>query len=106
MVINRKESLLNLFKEIDSKELITQSIDELLFLEEQLQELRQVPHLKYHPTNKNISKRTEAGKLYKDYLQQYNNLVKSLISVLQKNDTENDDSPLRIYFKQVQGKTK
>lgn len=78
----------------------------MLFLEDQLEELRKVPHIKYHPKNPSIQKRTEAGKLYKEYLQQYNNLVKSLSSILIKNDIDIEESPLRAYFNKLQGGTK
>lgn len=101
--MTRKEELLKLFESMDSKELIIRSIDDMLFLECQLDELRKVPHIKYHPEHPEIQKRTEAGKLYKEYLQQYTNIIKTLISVLHKTDTEIDESPLRAYFKKVNG---
>lgn len=99
--MGRKETILALFKGVESEELIIKSIDELMFLEEQLEQLRNVPHIKYHPNNPNIQKRTEAGKLYKEYLQQYNNLVKTLCSVLNKNDLDSEESPLRAYLNKV-----
>lgn len=101
--MNRKKEILALFDKIDTKELIVRSVDEMLFLEEQLETLRKVPHIKYHPKNPSLQKRTEAGKLYKEYLQQYNNLVKSLIGVLHKNDGEADISPLRAFAEQFKG---
>lgn len=99
--MDRKEELVKLFENVDSKDLIIRSIDEMLFLENQLEQLRQVPHIKFHPTNPELQKRTEAGKLYKEYLQQYNNIVKTLCSILHKNDVEVEDSPLRAYFKRM-----
>lgn len=99
--MDRKEELVKLFESVDSKDLIIRSIDEMLFLENQLEALRQVPHIKFHPTNPELQKRTEAGKLYKEYLQQYNNIVKTLCSILNKNDVEVEDSPLRAYFKRM-----
>lgn len=97
----RKDEILKLFEKVDCKELIIKSVDDMLFLENQLDQLRNVPHIKYHPTNPELQKRTEAGKLYKEYLQQYNNIVKTLCSILNKTDVENDNSPLRDYFKKV-----
>jgi hypothetical protein len=99
--MERKDEILKLFEKVESKDLIIRSVDEMLFLESQLEELRKVPHIKYHPEHPEIQKRTEAGKLYKEYLQQYNNLVKTLCSVLNKNDIDNEDSPLRAYFQKV-----
>lgn len=103
IVITRKEIILNLFAKVDSKELIIKSVEDMLFLEDQLDSLRKLPHLKIHPEHPEIQKRTEAGKLYKEYLQQYNNIVKTLNSVLLKTDVDNEDSPLRAYFKKLQG---
>lgn len=101
--MERKNEILKLFEKIDSKELIIKSIDEMLFLEEQLEILRKTPHIKYHPKNPAIQKKTEAGKLYKEYLQQYVNLVKTLSSVLMKNDVDSDESPLKAYFNKLKG---
>ncbi len=101
--MERKIELLNLFKNVECKELIIRSIEDMLFLEDQLEALRKVPHIKYHPTNPELQKRTEAGKLYKEYLQQYNNIVKTLCSILNKSEDGNEDSPLRAYFKKLQG---
>lgn len=101
--MERKNEILKLFEKIDSKELLVKSIDDMLFLEDQLEELRKIPHIKYHPTNPSIQKKTEAGKLYKEYLQQYVNLVKTLSSVLYKNDIDSDVSPLKAYFDKLKG---
>lgn len=101
--MDRKEEILKLFEKVDSKDLIIKTIDEMMFLEDQLDTLRTVPHIKYHPTNPSLQKRTEAGKLYKEYLQQYNNIVKSLSSLLLKNDVDVNESPLRAYFNKLKG---
>ena len=101
--MERKLELLKLFNNVDCKDLVIRCVDDMLFLEEQLEALRKVPHVKYHPTDPSISKRTEAGKLYKEYLQQYNNIVKTLCSVINKNEAGDEDSPLRAYFKKLQG---
>lgn len=101
--MERKTEILKLFDKVDSKDLLVKSVDDLLFLEEQLEALRKVPHIKYHPTNPTLQKRTEAGKLYKEYLQQYNTLVRNLSAVLHKNDVDVDESPLRSYFNRLKG---
>lgn len=75
-------------------------VDEMVFLEGQLDFLRTKPLIKFHPTNPELQKPTAAGKLYKEYLQQYNNIVKTLSSVLRRVDVT-EDSPLRAYFKKV-----
>ena len=105
-MLGRKEEILKLFDKIDSKELLIKLIDDMIFLEEKLEELRKLPHMKCNPKFPEIQKRTEAGKLYKEYLQQYANLVKSLASALSKTDVDIEDSPIFLYFKKAQGMNK
>lgn len=100
--MTRKEEVLNAFKDIDEnqKVLIIKLVDDMIFIEEQLESLRQYPLIKIHPKNPELQKTTSAGKLYKDYLQQYNNIVRSLCSSLHKEEGS-EDSPLREYFKRI-----
>ena len=68
-------------------------IKEMVYLEGYLDELRALPKIKVDPENEQRQKATPAAKLYKEYLQQYVNVVK----VIQKAtgaDGEGDDSPL------------
>lgn len=99
----RKEELLKCFENIDEsqKNIIIKLVDDMIFLENELESLRNLPMIKVHPKNPELQKVTVAGKLYKDYLQQYNNIVKTLCSILHKTETV-DDSPLRAYFKRIE----
>ena len=72
-------------------------IDEFLFLEAQLEELRKKPMIKTHPKDKQRVKPTHVAKLYKEFLQQYDNTAKILLS-LHKNSEEKTQSPLRAYL--------
>ena len=97
--MSRKDELLKIFAEIDSvNEIITPLIDETLFLEQKLDELRQLPFIRVNPDNPKQQKQTPASKMYKEFLQQYNNCIKILCSVLNKNGGE-EESPLRAYLK-------
>lgn len=69
-------------------------IDEMLYLEEELDRLRRLPKIKIHPGDISIQKLTPAAKLYKDYLQQYVNVVKVLMRITGA-DEEDEESPLR-----------
>lgn len=77
-------------------------IDEVLFLEGQLKYYRSLPQLRVNPTNPEQQKATPASKLYKETLQQYANVIKTLAHCTGQ-DVEDEDSPLRKYFKSLVG---
>ena len=98
----RKDDLLNCFKNVndDKKTIIINLIDEVVFLETQLFELKKLPMVKVHPKNNELVKPTPASKLYKEFLQQYANAIKTLSMMLRK-DEEKEESPLRRYLNQL-----
>lgn len=97
--MNRKEELMKIFADMDDiKEIITPMIEDVVFLEEKLIELRKLPFIRVNPKNDADQKATAAAKQYKEFLQQYNNCIKILTSVLNKNASE-DESPLRSFLK-------
>lgn len=100
--MNRRQELLECFKSIndDRKSIIINLIDEMIFLENQLFELKKLPMIKVHPKNPELVKPTPASKLYKEFLQQYNNTVKNICSMLHKTE-EKEESPLRMYLKEL-----
>ena len=89
--MTRKEELLKL---LNNDTTYVPLVTEMVYLEEQLDELRELPKIKVHPTDKSRQKTTPAAKLYKEYLQQYTNIVRILIKVTGADETE-EDSPLR-----------
>ena len=97
--MTRKEELMKVFADMDDiKEIITPMIEDVVFLEEKLTELRRLPFIRVNPKNDADQKATAAAKQYKEFLQQYNNCIKILTSVLNKNTSE-DESPLRAFLK-------
>ena len=74
-------------------------IDEILYLEDQLNYLRDLPKIRVNPADKSQQKITPAAKLYKEYLQQYLNAIK-LLSVVTKTDVDTEESPLRKWVNQ------
>lgn len=97
--MSRKEELLAVFKDVESvNDVITPLIDDVVFLEGKLEELRSLPFIRINPDNHSQQKATPASKMYKEFLQQYNNCIKILCSVLTKNSAE-DESPLRSFLK-------
>lgn len=100
--MNRKDELLKIFSEIeDINGIITPLIDDVVFLEERLTELRTLPFIRVNPNNSAEQKATPAAKMYKEFLQQYNNCIKILCGVLNKNGVE-DESPLRSFLKNME----
>ena len=77
-------------------------IDEILYLEDQLNYLRDLPKIRVNPADKSQQKITPAAKLYKEYLQQYLNAIK-LLSCVTKTDVDTEESPLRKWVNQKIG---
>ena len=98
--MGRREELLDIFKNVDEskKTVVLPLIDDVVFIEEQLEALKKLPFIKVHPTNPELQKHTAAGKQYKELLQQYNNCIKILIGVLNKGGDGEQESPLRSYI--------
>ena len=95
---NRKKELLQIFDQVeDTKGIILPLIDDVVFLEEQLEGLRKLPFIRVNPNDPSIQKATPAAKQYKELLQQYNNCIKIMTGILRK-DTPEDDSPLRAFI--------
>ena len=97
-IMTRKEELTKIFENVeDTKGIIMPLIDDVVFLEEQLKELRKLPFIKVHPDYPEIQKPTAASKQYKELLQQYNNCIKIMTSVIRK-DAPEEESPLRAFI--------
>lgn len=76
--MNRKEELMKVVNK--SNETIAEPlIDKILFLENQLESLEKLPMIKVNPDNPERQKSTPASKLYKEFLQQYVNVIKVLL---------------------------
>lgn len=93
---SRKEQLKKLIN-INS-ELVEQLIDELLFMEKQLEYYRSLPQIKIDNDCPERQKTTAAAKLYKETLQQYTNVIK-VIAKTTGQDIDNEESPLRKWAK-------
>ena len=87
----RRQELLEF---VGNEEIFGNLIDEMVFLEIRLNELRKLPMIKVNPHDASMQKVTAAGKLYKDYLQQYTNIVKILLKATGAEEKD-EESPLR-----------
>ena len=102
--MNRREELEKILNDANNS-FVSPLIDEILYLEDQLNYLRDLPKIRVNPNNPEQQKTTPAAKLYKEYLQQYLNALKLL---LKTSDTGDDagESPLREWVKKRIADTK
>ena len=99
--MTRKDEILNYIKENRPNELSVLSplVNDVVFLEERLKELRENPFIEIHPIDKTKQRPTQSAKLYKELLQQYNNCMKTVL-VKSGGEDSDDTSPLREFMKQ------
>lgn len=100
--MSRQDELIALIPE-DSKELVADIVDEAVFLEAKLVELKKLPFIQVHPDDPALQRSTPASKQYKEFLQQYVNCIKVLEGVIYRDKRlegdEVEESPLRKWFK-------
>lgn len=99
--MGRKEELEKLvYKENSGNDIkASKLIDEIVYLEEQMDELKKLPFIKVHPKNPLLQKSTPAAKLYKEMLQQYNNSLRLLLRIAGDLGESEEISPLRKWVK-------
>lgn len=97
----RKEELLEIICKNDSSNMIKaeQLIDEVVFIEERLVELKKLPFININPKNPMQQKVTPAAKQYKELLQQYNNSLRLLFRLSGDMGESEEESPLRQWIK-------
>lgn len=93
--MDRKKKLLEI---IENDSTLVPLVDEIIYLEGELDRLRALPKIRVHPTDPTKQKATPAAKLYKEFLQQYTNCIKVLIRATGTDETE-EESPLRKWSK-------
>ena len=101
--MNRRDELTELIKENPASSPL---IDEVLYLENQLDTLRKLPKIRVNPNNPEQQKITPAAKLYKEYLQQYLNALKLLLHMTDDDNNNSEESPLRKWVKKRIADTK
>ena len=104
--MDRKEQLLEIVKKsgLENDIKASQLIDEIVFIESQLVELKNLPFIKINPSNTSLQKATPAAKLYKEMMQQYNNSLRLLFRLCGdlSGDSE-EESPLRKWASERNG---
>ena len=89
--MTRKEELL---EAVHGNTLLIPLVNDMVYLEEQLEYLQTLPKIRIHPDDPSKQKATPAAKLYKELLQQYTNIVKVMLRATGSEDIE-EESPLR-----------
>lgn len=89
--MSRKEEILNV---INNDPILLPLVDDMVYLEKQMEYFRALPMIRIHPDDKTLQKATPSSKLYKECLQQYTNIVRIMLRATGA-DTEDDESPLR-----------
>lgn len=84
--LTRREKLDRIFEGVDEseRELVDKLLDEVVFLEEQMISLRELPFVCINPKNPALQKTTPAAKLYKECTQSYFNAIRILLNTLRK----------------------
>lgn len=95
--MDKKEELLKL---VGNDLKTEQLVEEIVFLEDQMNSLKKLPFLNVNPKNPMQQKATPAAKQYKEFLQQYNNCLRLLFRITGDIGGEvEEESPLRKWLK-------
>lgn len=75
----------------DMKEWGEALLDNLVFIKSHMEELKKLPFIEVHPTNKNKQRQTVAAKQYHDYSQTYNNMLVLLMKAMNYQNINAED---------------
>lgn len=94
--VDRKNEIFSLFEHVDDEEkkLLTPLIENVVFLEKRMSDLREMPFVRVHPKNPLLQKTTPAAKLYKECMQSYMNAIRILLNALRKVESSAADELL------------
>ena len=63
-------------------------LNDVVFLEDRLAELRKLPQIRIHKTDKMRQEPTAAAKQYKEAVQSYTNIIKVVLMALYRDETD------------------
>ena len=94
---SRRKQLDDIFSDVDTneKKLIENLLDEVVYLEERMIELKKLPFINVHPKKPELQKSTAAAKQYKECSQSYMNAIRILCGILHKVDSTAQDELLK-----------
>ena len=96
--MDRRKQLDEIFKNVDGdqKQLVDRLLDEVVFLETQMSEMKKLPFVNVNPNNPAQQKITPAAKLYKECSQSYMNAIRILSSILHKVESSAQDELMKL----------
>lgn len=96
--MTRREELDEIFKNVEEnqQQLVSRLLDEVVFLEERMAELKKLPFVNVHPKNPALQRTTPAARLYKECTQSYMNAIRILCSILHKVESSAQDDLLKL----------
>lgn len=97
--MSRREQLGEAFRGVsdEMKQLVDPLIDEVVYLEQRMSELKKLPAVVYNPKNPALQKSTPAAKQYKECSQSYMNAIRILANILKRSEpTAADDLMKRL----------
>ena len=77
------------------RDLIDRLIDEVVYLEETMDEMKQLPFVAVNPKNPAMQRRTPAAAVYKDCMSQYQNAIRILLNVIRKTEPSAADELMK-----------
>lgn len=99
--MTREQELLDIVCKNDKSNLIKAQplVHEVVYLEEQMKELKKLPFIAVDKKNPMRQKATPASRQYKEFLQQYNNSLRLLLRLAGDLGEVEEESPLRKWIK-------
>ncbi|MBR2190036.1 MAG: hypothetical protein IJ883_00060 [Eubacterium sp.] len=99
--MSRKEELLSILDSVDEEQqtILKKLVDEIVFLEERMAELKELPFIRVHPEKKAKQEATVAAKQYKEMSQSYMNGIRILSSVVRHEGEGIDVDPVQEFLK-------
>lgn len=100
--MSRADDLMRIVKKAgaDNDLKACQLVEEIVFIEEQLKEVKRLPFINVNPKNPMQQKATPASRQYKELLQQYNNSLRLLFRLTGDFGGESEEeSPLRVWLR-------
>ena len=92
----RKSQFEHIFRAVDEdeREFVSRLIDECVWYEERMSELRELPLIAVHPRRPEFQRVTAASRLYKEIATSYMNAMRILLNVLRKVESSAQDELL------------
>ena len=93
----RLRELHTLFLGVDEsqKSLVRNLLEEMVFLEQRIKELKKLPFIRVHPTNNAKQEPTTAARQYNDLSAGYRNTINILLKLLGSTSDNEDDDPVK-----------